>query len=173
MCKVELVSDFISDEDCSTVIKYLDENENTPDFPQLRYKSSFSNRKTFVDPYSQEIKEIVLKYAAKLGFGPEYYVAEYFLSLFSEGYEMHMHQDVLGEITFTHSIVMYCNEDFEGGELEVPELGFIHKPKTGDMVIFSPNTLEHSVTKIIKGKRYTLPFWLTKDKQYRSKFLYS
>lgn len=173
MGKVEVINNFISDEDCNTVIKYLDENENSPDFPQLRYRNHHELRKTFVDPNSLQIAQIILKYANKLNYGNSYYVAEYFLSMFKPGYEMHMHQDVVGDIEFSHSIVLYLNDDYEGGELLIPELNFKHKPKRGDAVIFSPNTLEHGVTTVIGNNRYTIPFWLTTKEQFKSKFLYS
>jgi hypothetical protein len=173
MGKVEVINDFVSHEDCDTIIKYLDENENSPDFPQLRYRNNHELRKTFVDPNSLEIGNIVLKYADKLNYGSSYFVAEYFLSLFRPGYEMHMHQDVVGDIDFTHSIVLYLNDNFKGGELLIPELDFKHKPKRGDAVIFSPNTLTHGVTEVIGGNRYTVPFWLTDKEKFKSKFLYS
>jgi len=173
MSKVEVISNFISDEDCSAVIKYLDENDNSPDFPQLRYKNNHELRKTFVNPQSLEIADIILKYANKLNYGDSYYVAEYFLSLFKPGYAMHMHQDIIGEVVFTHSIVLYLNDNFSGGELIIPELNFKHKPQKGDAVIFSPNTMEHGVTEVLGNNRYTIPFWLTDQEKFKSEFLYS
>lgn len=172
MVDIKVMHNVISDEDCNIIIDYLDNNNNTPDFPQLRFKNNAKFRKTFVDPYSDEIKTIILKYANILSPGSDYYVAEYFLSLFEKGYEMHMHKDIYEDIEFTHSVVMYLNDDFEGGNLVIPDLNFIHSPKKGDVVMFSPVETDHYVSMITSGKRYTAPFWFTNNPKFKSKFLY-
>lgn len=54
-----------------------------------------------------------------------------------------------------HGMVLYINDDYEGGELYYPELGIVMKPDAGDLVIH-PGTLDyaHGVTPVVSGMRY-------------------
>jgi hypothetical protein len=60
----------------------------------------------------------------------------------------------------THSSVIYLNNDFEGGTINFPEYNVEYAPKTGDLVIFKAD-IQHEVTTITSGKRYTLALWHT------------
>lgn len=60
----------------------------------------------------------------------------------------------------TVSISAYLNDDFEGGEIEFPNFNILHKPKAGDIVIFSSAfPYLHKVHPITKGTRYTIVNW--------------
>jgi hypothetical protein len=51
------------------------------------------------------------------------------------------------------SVVMYLNEDYEGGEIFFPELDIKIKPKMGSLVIF-PSTHIHSSLEVKSGTKY-------------------
>ena len=51
--------------------------------------------------------------------------------------------------------IMYLNDDYEGGEFILNDLGFTLKPKKGDIVIFE-GTMTHSISKILSGTRYAI-----------------
>jgi Rps23 Pro-64 3,4-dihydroxylase Tpa1-like proline 4-hydroxylase len=59
----------------------------------------------------------------------------------------------------TISCVLYLNDNYEGGELNFPEKGFMIKPEAGSLIIFPSKCLHES--KIIKsGVKYMAPgFW--------------
>ena len=59
-----------------------------------------------------------------------------------------------------YSSIIYLNDNFKGGETIID--GTVIKPKSGLMVLFDGNNLMHSVNKIEKGIRYTMPCWYTK-----------
>ena len=59
-----------------------------------------------------------------------------------------------------YTSIIYLNEDFEGRETMVEKKKI--KPKQGLMVLFAGDKEAHSVNKIKKGNRYTVPCWYTK-----------
>jgi len=53
-----------------------------------------------------------------------------------------------------YGLVLYYNDDYQGGELNYPNLGIVHKPKARSLMIHSGNHL-HGTTKVIgKFPRY-------------------
>ena len=55
------------------------------------------------------------------------------------------------------SVVLLLNDDYEGGELQIWEKGFVPKGK-GNLFIF-PSYLLHRVTPVTKGIRKSLVLW--------------
>ena len=81
-----------------------------------------------------------------------------------------MHNKTLKQIAV--SAVFYWNEDYDGGELVFPNLGIQYSPKAGDLVCFPPNELwSHQVNPIIKGWRFTTPFFYNEDERVLAKRL--
>lgn len=69
------------------------------------------------------------------------------------------HQDQ-GVSTRVLSVLLYLNDDYEGGELTFRHSGITFKPKPGSVLFFPSNFLYvHEVAPIIKGPRYALPNW--------------
>lgn len=56
-----------------------------------------------------------------------------------------------------YTSILYLNDDFEGGITRVNNIMF--KPKKGTLISFEGNTINHEVTKLEKGHRYTMPCW--------------
>jgi hypothetical protein len=64
---------------------------------------------------------------------------------------------------FSHfyvSAVVYVNDNFSGGELVFPKIGYSYKPVSGSCIIF-PSHVEYShyVDILVTGERIVLPFW--------------
>lgn len=58
------------------------------------------------------------------------------------------------------SILIYLNDDYEGGELVFPNQHITVKPKTGMMIAFpSDHHFPHGVVPVTKGTRYALVTW--------------
>lgn len=56
----------------------------------------------------------------------------------------------------------YLNDDFTGGELVFPDRDVVITPKPGSFVAFPSNhKFVHAVTKVLSGKRYSLPVWFS------------
>lgn len=71
---------------------------------------------------------------------------------------MHGHTD-LGpdgnDLSIRFGIVLYLNDDFEGGEIYYKDLDIKIKPKKNSLVIHK-STLHHEVLPVIKGVRYSM-----------------
>jgi hypothetical protein len=58
------------------------------------------------------------------------------------------------------SVLLYLNDDYEGGEIEFRHSGIKFKPKAGSILFFPSNFLYvHEVYPVTKGPRYALPNW--------------
>lgn len=59
--------------------------------------------------------------------------------------------------------VLYLNDDFDGGHtfINMNDERIEIKPETGRLVAYNGHKLEHGVTNISNGVRYTLPIWYT------------
>jgi hypothetical protein len=61
---------------------------------------------------------------------------------------------------FYVSAVVYINDNFSGGELVFPKIGYSYKPVAGSCIIFPSHTqYSHYVDKVSTGERIVLPFW--------------
>jgi predicted 2-oxoglutarate/Fe(II)-dependent dioxygenase YbiX len=81
------------------------------------------------------------------------------LSRYFEGKTMGSHTE--SDERPTISVVMYLNDNYEGGELYFREQGVTIKAKSGDIVIFPSKTpFFHESRPIISGTKYICPgFW--------------
>ena len=50
-----------------------------------------------------------------------------------------------------YGVVIYYNDDYEGGEIEYAELGIVHKPKARSLILHGGNIL-HGPKKVIGDK---------------------
>lgn len=64
------------------------------------------------------------------------------------------------------TILIYLNDDYEGGELELPTWGITFKPKAGTLIAF-PSYIEfsHRVHPVTQGKRYSLVSWICTEER--------
>jgi len=58
------------------------------------------------------------------------------------------------------SLLLYLNEDFEGGGLTFINFNYHFRPKVGDLLVFpSDNRYEHQAEKVESGLRYCIASW--------------
>ena len=98
--------------------------------------------------------------------------------LWREGKHMGIHKDNgRDDIEFEkqfkprkYSCVAYMNDDYDGGETFIKQLGmndYVSTPKTGSILLFKSNEeCYHGVNKIKSGNRVTLALWFTDNIQY-------
>lgn len=74
----------------------------------------------------------------------------------SKGLHSDCHYDDL-----EHSYVFYLNDDYEGGEIDFPELGLVFKPEAGSIVMFKSNEVDNvHQAHLAYGHKYIIPhFW--------------
>lgn len=69
------------------------------------------------------------------------------------------HQDQ-GVSSRVLSVLLYLNDDYEGGEIEFKHSNLKFKPKAGSVLFFPSNFLYvHEVYPVTRGPRYALPNW--------------
>jgi hypothetical protein len=73
------------------------------------------------------------------------------------------HSDDAGGKEIVYGVVIYLNDDFQGGELVYPESNISIKPEMG-MLICHPANKKHLVSKVLSGNRYTLTSFIREVK---------
>ncbi len=81
----------------------------------------------------------------------------------TKGTYLKLHVDDLGYVTDNHlPVLIYLNNDYEGGEIKFELHNLSIKPNPGDFIVFPGNLhYPHEVTEVLSGIRYTLPIWFT------------
>lgn len=78
---------------------------------------------------------------------------------YDESGHLPAHQDQ-GVSSRVLSVLLYLNDDYEGGEIEFRHSGIKFKPEAGSVLFFPSNFLYvHEVYPVTKGPRYALPNW--------------
>lgn len=72
---------------------------------------------------------------------------------YTAGSFMLPHDDGGVGVVPSFTALLWFNEDFEGGELEFPDLNLILKPEAGSVLVF-PSILQHGVKTLISGERF-------------------
>jgi hypothetical protein len=92
-----------------------------------------------------------------IGFLTPLSISKYFVGK-SMGPHVDSHDD---DPLKTISVVLYLNDDYEGGEINFPEQKILVKPKSGSIVVFpSKKPYFHESKEIISGTKYMTPgFW--------------
>lgn len=58
------------------------------------------------------------------------------------------------------SLLIYLNQDFEGGSLSFEKFRYDYQPRTGDLLLFpSDNRYKHGANPVISGVRYVIVSW--------------
>jgi predicted 2-oxoglutarate/Fe(II)-dependent dioxygenase YbiX len=64
------------------------------------------------------------------------------------------------------SILLYLNDDYEGGQIEFNQIQLTLRPKTGMLLAFpSYIEFEHKVHPVTNGTRYSLVSWINTEKR--------
>mgnify|MGYP003350451936 CR=1 FL=1 len=95
-------------------------------------------------------------------FGKKFKLLNPNMTFWKEGHEMSPHSDYGGVNEFPereYASIIYLKDDFEGGELYIPELNFENKPKKGQLVCFQGGKMMHGVRMVTKGTRLTHICW--------------
>lgn len=105
----------------------------------------------------QKVRKCMDDYGRYWGVGINSYEAFNFVKYEGAGTHFKIHADHGPTYVATISVVVYLNENFEGGELYFPRFDLKYKPKTGDIVIF-PSTYiyEHASEDMISGTKYSV-----------------
>jgi hypothetical protein len=176
MHKIKVLENFITPEDCSFGIELFNNAKAIPfkNNPDASTAESTPEIWAFLKKYSDKTLDAHTEYR---NLKVPIFTHESFLTMWRVGAKAPSHIDNHRGAEFVQlSSVAYLNDEFEGGEIFFPEFDFVHKPKTGDLIIFpafSKNySYNHGVNKVTAGKRYTVGMWHTQFKKYAEPLLY-
>lgn len=184
--KINIIEDFISKDTCDFLINVLKKHTvedpkragfhialNLDHFAALSIidKSDLFERKDEeFNLATQKIEEIIANITKEIS---EFYNIKYILKTFcytkmDPGTENRIHsdnkyidndgnlQDRPSEIE-DRSVLLYLNDDYEGGELQFPNQNTYLKPKAGTLIFFEGDEdVIHGVSKVISGERINL-----------------
>jgi len=118
---------------------------------------------------SKKIKSVVEKcakdYYEQTGINPDFLPDYYTINKYLPDVYMGPHVDYEGEGRTTLipsiSMVLYLNDNYEGGKIEFPEQGISIKPEAGSLIIFPSNKpYYHDPKPVTSGSKYMIPlFW--------------
>jgi len=119
------------------------------------------NNKDLLDVYEKMysiVKQCVDDYARYWGIHVSYYEAFNFVKYQGEGQQFKIHADHGPHYNTTVSIVVYLNDDYDGGELHFPRLdNLTYAPKIGDIAVFPSNYIyEHASLPMKSGTKYCI-----------------
>jgi hypothetical protein len=94
----------------------------------------------------------------KENYGKDYVVDNlYSIYRFQEGDMMHEHHDSGLSPKIKNGVVIYLNDDFEGGEIYYPKVKIEIKPVANALLIHPANMIyRHGVKPVTNGSRYSL-----------------
>jgi len=143
-----IIKNFLTNEECLSLLKEADnsddwkiQNENTGIFI-LKSK----NHKLMVDIHHRVAELFDKKYHTQM---------IRMIHKTNQDSFWEEHSDNSGGREIVYGVVIYLNDNFDGGELVYPESQTSIKPEAG-MLVYHPGDQKHKVSKVISGNRYTL-----------------
>lgn len=171
----EIIENFISKEECENAAKLLSlierETPNNNIYCALGFPNTFLASKVSLDnpiiPISQdekmnslslfltnkmfEIKDMISK-----KFSHEISLKQFNYVNMKTGSENTLHFDTHneGEDEREYAALLYLNDDYDGGEINFPDIDLCIKPTPSTLIFFKgDNTLMHEVKKVKSGER--------------------
>jgi Rps23 Pro-64 3,4-dihydroxylase Tpa1-like proline 4-hydroxylase len=88
-------------------------------------------------------------------------IETYGLLRYSGGEHYKFHYDGGTESKRSISVLIYLNDDYEGGEIEFPNFKTTIKPKAGTLILFPSNyAYGHIAHPVTSGTKYVIATWL-------------
>ena len=110
---------------------------------------------TLYDQLISTVRKCVNHYCSQYGLSMGFMEAVNFLK-YEKGQYFSVHSDHSYSYTCTVSSVSYLNDDYSGGELYFPHIGYEYAPKRGDVVINPSNYIcSHGSREITRGTKYS------------------
>lgn len=149
------IENFITDKQINQLLCFVNLNDNDEWF----YHNPGSVMAIIQDDKKKNFNKILKKIEKSIYpyfINANKYVGLHWVKRLKSGESMGMHTDLgpnnnNNEMVF--GIVIYLNDNFEGGELYYNELDYKIKPKKGSLLVHK-STYAHEVLTITKGERY-------------------
>ena len=118
-------------------------------------KFAFSDLRSIYFDIDDRLQECVKHYSSLYNLSLEYQEAVNFVK-YGKGQHFGVHSDHGFSYVCTVSTVMYLNDNYTGGGLHFPFIGYTYKPEEGDIVLFPSNFLyAHAALPVEEGVKYS------------------
>ena len=171
---VKLIDNFFSNEECDFIRNYVEENDLFQRSPLAGtdgkiFYSNFRTSYTSIikDKENTTLKSIYERVAFFLRV-PQNYIEYLECVRYSPGQQFRPHWDTDKSEDRTHTLLLYLNDDFEGGETYFPQLNFKAKPQKGRVLYFKDRDEEqniipyslHAGLPVNNGIKYACNIWV-------------
>jgi Rps23 Pro-64 3,4-dihydroxylase Tpa1-like proline 4-hydroxylase len=170
------VSGFLTKEECDLLLNFSLDNLKLNIGETIGAYSKNSLRKSDVAFYPyyitfpflyEKINQVLSNEINVKGFDLNYKDSEFQFTKYTVGDYFNWHKDIIGDVITRQdrycSMVIQLNDDYEDGDLEIKLTNdgnsLIVEKGIGNLVIFLSD-MEHRVTNVTKGNRYTLVNWI-------------
>jgi predicted 2-oxoglutarate/Fe(II)-dependent dioxygenase YbiX len=166
------VSGFLTKEECDLLLNFSLDNlklnigETIGAYSRKSDVAFYPYYKTFPFLY-EKINQVLSNEINVKGFDLNYKDSEFQFTKYTVGDYFNWHKDIIGDVITRQdrycSMVIQLNDDYEDGDLEIKLTNdgnsLIVEKGIGNLVIFLSD-MEHRVTNVTKGNRYTLVNWI-------------
>lgn len=157
---LEEVLGWVSDVDWKDALVGRNDEEDSSGVSKDIRHASTKGLKLHADKINKLVSEYVSDYCEENGLA-DLEQDSYALVRYTEGQFFSEHSDGGEFISRRLSMVIYLNDDYEGGEISFTKFRMTLKPKAGTLVLF-PSTEEysHAAQPVVAGTKYALiGFW--------------
>lgn len=118
--------------------------------------------KEIYDSCDKLVRSAIHEYRKMFRINEEIKSAETFgLLRYKPGEKYNLHYDGGTETARAVSVLIYLNEDYDGGEIEFPNFNLKIKPKAGTLILFPSNyAYAHIAHPVRSGTKYVIATWL-------------
>lgn len=126
----------------------------------IGYSQNCILKKEFFDYIMQNVDSILneyFDYYSLTNLVPE---TDWLMLEYEVGHYFNIHTDADHNYQRVVSVVIFGNDDYEGGVLEFDKMGIVLEPKFGDILVFpSCYAYSHKVYPVTKGTKYSFVNW--------------
>jgi hypothetical protein len=154
----DFLKDFIEEnkEFCSTGVTY----RRLTNILNIGYSENCVLKQEFSEFVSQSIQPVLDEYFDYFGLNGLVAETDWLMLEYKLGHYFNVHTDADHSFKRIVSVVIFGNDDYEGGELEFDKMGVVVAPKFGDMLVFpSSYAFSHKVSPVSKGTKYSFVNW--------------
>ena len=156
----KVVDDYLTADECDQLVSLFDSTS----FRDPDLIGSWAQRVKW-PKYPEELRIKIMDQRVELAekfFEKKLEIDNLNITLWNEGNLMHPHSDYGGQNEYPwreYASIIYLNDDYEGGEIYMPEWKMYHAPKKGQLVMFPGGKVIHGVNEVKKSRRLTSICW--------------
>ena len=108
-----------------------------------------------------KVLSIEESFCKDIGIESGYLPTTFYIKKYNVGAYMGPHVDSFDDDqdSLTVSMVVYLNDDYEGGEINFPDFNISIKPEAGSVVVFESKNILHEPVETTSGTKYLIPIF--------------